>query len=238
MRSRSLAIVLAWLAVSMGALEAETFFGPSTSGNKLLVASNEAIVISSVMSQAGVLAGDVLVSNAAYAVHLYPSGTTRFGLGGPAELRIPSACAIYFRRVQNATIRTVFLAGSDTTNGFVASVPSGKTLEFFETLNGDVVPNAFLFKSGFSNQVQVASGQRLDGPADIRFYNTTSGNAALFSYWYVEDVFQNPNAFVPSSSQTPQVIVEKSADLNLWQPVATFGQSVGSNTFYRLRILK
>ena len=238
MRSRTLAILCACLAVSTVRSNSETFFGPSNGGNKLLIASNEAIIISSIMAPAGVLTGDVMISNASYAVHFSSIGTTRFGLGGPAELRIPSACAVYFKRLQNATIRTVFLAGNDMTNGFVASVPSGKTLEFFDTMNVDVVPNAYLFKSGFSNQVQVVAGQRLDGPADVRFYNPTSGNAALFSYWLVEDVFQNPNAFVPSSSQSPQVMVEKSADLNLWQPVATFGQSVGSNTFYRLRILK
>jgi hypothetical protein len=52
----------------------------------------------------------------------------------------------------------------------------------------------------------------------------------------VEDVFQNPNALV--SSQAPQIFAEKSGDLNLWQPVAMFGQSVRSNTFYRLRISK
>jgi hypothetical protein len=238
MRSRTLAILCASLALSTLRSNSETFFGPSNGGNKLLIASNEAIIISSIMAPAGVLNGDVLVSNSSYAVHLYPLGTTRLGLGGPAELRIPSPCAVYFKRLQNAAIRTVFLAGNDMTNGFLASAPSGKTLEFFDTMDGDVVPNAFLFKSGFSNQVQVAAGQRFDGPADVRFYNPTSGNAALFSYWLVEDVFQNPNAFVPSSSQTPQVMLEKSADLNLWQPVAVFGQSVGSNTFYRLRISK
>ncbi len=82
------------------------------------------------------------------------------------------------------------------------------------------------------------AGQRLDGPVDIRFYNTVSANVALISYWFVEDVFQNPNVFLPSASQTPQIFVEKSGDLNLWQPVAIFGQSLGSNTFYRLRISK
>ena len=229
---------MACLAVLTARSKAETFFGPSNAGNKLLIASNEAIIISSIMAPAGVLTGDVLASNSSYAVHLYPTGTTRFGLGGPAELRIPSPCAVYFRRLQNATIRTVLLAGNDMTNGFVASAPAGKTLEFFDTMNMDSVPNAFLFKSGFSNQVEVASGQRVDGPVDIRFYNPTSGNAALFSYWLVEDVFQNPSAFIPSSSQAPQVIVEKSGDMNLWQSVATFGQSIGSNTFYRLRISK
>jgi len=218
-------------------LKAETFFGPSAPGNKLLIASNEAVIISSIMCAPGLLTGDVMTSNSSYAVHLYPAGGTRMALSGPAELRIPSPCALYFKRLQDTPIRTVFLAGNDATNGFLVSVPSGKTLEFFESMNTDVVPNTYLVKSGFgSNQVQVLSGQRLDGPADVRFYNSGSANVALCSYWFVEDVFQNPNAFRPSGSQMPQIFVEKSGDLNLWQSVAAFGQSVGSNSFYRLRI--
>ena len=197
------------------------------------------MVISSIVSAAGLLNGDVMASNSAYAVHLYPSGTGRYALAGPVELRIPSACALYFKRVQNISIRTILLTGNDNTNGFLVSVPAGKTVEFFDSLDGDVIPNAFLVKTGFgSNQVQVVGGQRLDGPVDVRFYNTISGNVASFSYWFVEDVFQNPNALVPSASQAPQIFVEKSGDLNRWQPVAIFGQSLGSNTFYRLRITK
>ena len=225
------------LALSIAHSSAETFFGPSATTNKFLIASNESVIISSIISAGGVLSGDVLVSNSSYAVRLYPSATSRFALAGPAELRLPSPCAVYFKRVQNASIRTVFLAGNDTTNGFLASVPSGKTLELFDSLDADVSPNVYLVKAGFgSNQVQVLAGQRMDGPVDIRFYNTVSANVALISYWFVEDVFQNPNVFLPSASQTPQIFVEKSGDLNLWQPVAIFGQSLGSNTFYRLRI--
>ena len=97
MRSRTLAILCACFALSFSQLRAETFFGPSNGGNKLLVASNEAVIISSIMSSAGLLTGDVLISNSSYTVHLYPSGTTRLALGGPAELRIPSPCAVYFQ---------------------------------------------------------------------------------------------------------------------------------------------
>src|SRR6267142_6744280 len=179
------------LVVLAARSNAETFYGPSSTANKFLIASNESVIISSSMSAAGLLTGDVLASNASYAVHLYPSGTGRYAIAGPAELRIPSSCAVYFKRVQNISVRSILLAGNDTTNGFLVSVPTGKTVEFFDSLNGDVSPNGFLVKTGFgSNQVQVLAGQRLDGPADIRLYNTVPGNAASFSYWFVEDVFQ------------------------------------------------
>lgn len=180
---------------------------------------------------------DLVVSNTFYAAHINPSGTGRLAIGGPAELRVNSACAIYFKRVQNLSVRTVYLAGNDTTNGFAISAPSGKTIEFFGSLNPDVTPNAYLVKAGFgSNLVQVLAGQRVDGPVDFRFYNTISGNAAVFSYWFVEDVFQNPGLTFPSVSQTPQIFIEKSGDLNQWTPTGILDSSLGSNSYYRLRI--
>src|SRR5438067_2034685 len=117
MRAAAVMLLHLCLALSIAHSSAETFFGPSATTNKFLIASNESVIISSIVSAGGVLSGDVLISN-----------------------------------------------------------------------------------------------------------------------WFVEDVFQNPNVFLPSASQTPQIFVEKSGDLNLWQPVAIFGQSLGSNVFYRLRI--
>jgi hypothetical protein len=235
MKSFVLGILWLCLAVSPSA-QAETFYGPTVAGNHFLIASNEAAIISSVMS-ADTLACDLLISNISYAVRLSPSGSARYAIAGPAELRVPGSGALYFKRVQNAGIRTVLLAGNDVTNGVGVSVPAGKSVEFFSSLDGDVTPNAFLVKSGQgSNAVQVAAGQRLDGPADIRFLNSGSLNVASFSYWFVEDVFQNPALLISSQAQAPQIIVEKSSDLTGWQPVAFFGQSLGSNTFYRLRI--
>ena len=238
MRFGPIASVLICLAGSCGYVRGETFFGPTAGTNRFLVASNEAVIISSVIANDPLIC-DVTASNATYYVKLLPTGSARFAVPGPAEMHVPNPCALYLRRLQNTGIRMILLAGGDTTNGAVASVPAGKTVEFFNSLDSDVTPNAYLVKTGAgSNLVQVLPGARVDGPADLRFFNTVAFNVALSSYWFVEDVFQNPNVLVPSQSQTPQIIVEKSGNLSVWQPVALFGQSVGSNTFYRLRILK
>ena len=223
--------------ISLECNHAETFFGPTSPANKLLIASNETAIISSVVSS-GTIACDLSVSNLLYTAHLASSGTTRMAIAGPAELRVSLPCAIYFKRVQNLSVRTICLAGNDTTNGFAVSVPSGKTVEFFASLNPDVTPNVYLSKAGFgSNLVQIVAGQRLEGPADVRFYNTISGNAAVFSCWFVEDVFQNPGLLFPSLSQTPEILLEKSDNLNRWTPTGIVDPSIGSNAYYRLRIL-
>ena len=188
---------------------------------------------------ADVVSGDVMASNSSYAVRLPPSGSVRYAVAGPAELRITTPSAIYFRRLQNAAVKMALLAGGDTTNGVLVSVPAGKTIEVFGSLNTDVIVNSYVVKSGLgSNLVQIVAGNRLDGPVDLRLYTTTSFNTATFSWWFAEDVFQNPNLLVPAQSQAPQILVEKSADLQGWVPVGFFGQSLGSNTFYRLRIAK
>ena len=226
------------LAVLPFTAAADTFYGPTTTTNKLIVPTNEVAIITSVMA-ADVVSGDVMASNSSYAVRLPPSGSVRYAVAGPAELRITTPSAIYFRRLQNAAVKMALLAGGDTTNGVLVSVPAGKTIEVFGSLNTDVIVNSYVVKSGLgSNLVQIVAGNRLDGPVELRLYTTTSVNAATFSWWFVEDVFQNPNLLVPAQSQAPQILVEKSADLQGWVPVGFFGQSLGSNTFYRLRIAK
>jgi hypothetical protein len=217
---------------------AETFYGPSVGTNKLIIATNEVAIITSVIA-GDVLSGDIMASNSSYAVRLPPSGSARYAVAGPAELRVTAPCAIYFRRIQNAPVKMALLAGNDTTNGAVVSVPAGKTVELFGSMNGDVVVNAYLSKNGAgSNLVQVTAGTRLDGPVDLRFFTTTAINTATYSWWFAEDVFQNPNLLMTAQNQSPQIIVEKSSDLQGWIPVGFFGQSLGSNTFYRLRIAK
>src|SRR5215831_12295604 len=218
------AVSLAAACVGAGA---ETFYGPSTVANKLIVATNEAAIITSVIA-GDVISGDIMASNSSYAVRLPPSGSARYAVAGPAELHVAVPCAIYFRRIQNAPVKMGLLAGNDNTNGAVISVPAGKTVELFSSLNGDVVVNSYLVKSGAgSNLVQIAAGNRLDGPVDLRLFTTVAGNAATYSWWFAEDVFQNPNLLMTSQSQTPQIIVEKSSDLQGWLPVAFFGQSLG-----------
>src|SRR3569832_1708753 len=93
---------LLWL-IATPCLRAETFFGPTSPGNKLLIASNESVIISSVTASA-TLTCDLAVSNLLYAVHLFPSGMTRIAIAGPAELKVPAASAIYFKRLQNLSV--------------------------------------------------------------------------------------------------------------------------------------
>ncbi len=229
MRSKPLIIV--FIALALLRANAETFYGPTTTTNKLIIATNETAIITSIMA-ADVVSGDVMASNSSYAVRLPPSGSGRYAVAGPVELRVTTPCAIYFRRLQNAAVKMALLAGSDTTNGVAASVPAGKTIEMFGSMNVDVVVNAYVVKSGLgSNLVQVAAGNRVDGPAEIRFYTTTAVNTATYSWWFAEDVFQNPNLLITSQGQPPQIIIEKSSDMQGWLPVGFFGQSVGSYTF-------
>src|SRR5262245_7340137 len=105
-----------FLSASCGYLGAETFFGPSGGTNRFLVASNEAVIVSSVLCNDPIIC-DVTASNATYYVKVVASGSARLAIPGPAELHVPGVCALYLRRLQNTGIRMILLAASDTTNG-------------------------------------------------------------------------------------------------------------------------
>jgi hypothetical protein len=82
-------------------------------------------------------------------------------------------------------------------------------------------------------------GQRLEGPMTILFDSSRfllTGPAVCGAYWFIEDVFQNPNGGLVVGQGEPTIVIQRSGDLINWQAVGAFGAGLGSNTFYRLNI--
>jgi len=62
-------VFLFWcLVFSVPRSEAETFYGPSSTTNKSLIASNESVIITSIMSAAGLLTADDMASDSSHPV--------------------------------------------------------------------------------------------------------------------------------------------------------------------------
>src|SRR5258705_292971 len=107
---------------------AETFIGPTTATNRLLVASNSAIIITATFgdftnSTQVVLGGFQFTQS--YFAPLETGGS--YALGGPAELIFSNAVLITYYQLTNSAIRTQSI-GNDP---IPISIASNKTVRLF-----------------------------------------------------------------------------------------------------------
>ena len=214
---------------------AETFVGPTTPTNRLLVASNSAIIITATFgdftnSTQVELEGFQFTQS--YFAPLETGGA--YALAGPAELIFSNAVLITYYQITNSAIRIQSI-GNDP---IVISIATNKTMRLF----GVPAPvNASFSRSGGGSVSFTLEPNR---PAEF----TGPGNLALssgvfppygkfISYFIAEDGFVLPDqrALVgPSGSFA--VVIEKSADLQTWSPVVMQNTSDAVKAFYRLRI--
>src|SRR2546426_2866042 len=105
MNSRT-AITLFIVSVSTLA-QGETFIGPTTATNRLLVASNSAIIITATFgdftNSTQVVLGGFQFTQSSFAP--LETGAT-YALAGPAELVFSNAVLITYYQITNSTIRT------------------------------------------------------------------------------------------------------------------------------------
>jgi len=134
---------------------------------------------------------------------------------------------------------------ANNTNLLTVSVPAGNTFQLLSVLGGDngdsVIATITYGVQSFI--AQLLPGQLLNGPLTVQFARASNdsmsnfGNpVALASYWFIEDVFQNPNSVLAGGIGAARVLVQKSSYLTNWQPVAIFPAALGNNSFYRLQI--
>ena len=215
----------------------ETFIGPTTATNRLLVASNSAIIITTTLgdftNSTQVLLGAGVPFTQSYFAPLQ-SGTT-YAVAGPAELIFSNAVLFTFYRLINSTIRSHGIANDP----IGVQIASNKTMHLFG------VPGAV--SSSFSSS---ASGRNLNftlqpnQPAEFTGPGTLFLNSGVFppyakyiSYYIAEDGFAMPGQrAIAGPSGSFGIIVEQSADLNAWSPVLMQNTSDAERAYYRLRI--
>jgi hypothetical protein len=213
----------------------ETFIGPTSSTNHLLVSSNSAIIITS-------LVGDFTNSmSAVIGGYQFPldyfaplESGNEYALAGPAELVFSNAVAVTFYQITNSAIHTQSIANDPVG----VSIASNRTMRLF----GVPSPvNASFSRPGSGSVGFVLEPNRpaeFTGPGTL---NLSSGvlppEAKFISYFIAEDGFVLPNqSAVTGPSGSFAVMVEKSFDLNAWSPVLFQNTSDANQAFYRLRI--
>jgi hypothetical protein len=229
------------LCIALAAAPAggETFLGPTTSTNRLLVPTNSAIIITATL-------GDFTNSTQ---VQLFSSGPfmqpyfaplesgTVYALAGPAELIFSNAALFTFFRLTNSAIHTQGI-GNDPIG---ISIASNKTMHLFG------VPASV--NASFNRQTSEGGGTsnftlEPNRPAEFTGPGTLYLNSGVLppyikfiSYFFAEDGLALPDQrAIVGPSGSSAVSVEKSADLNTWSPVLLLNTSDPAKAFYRLRI--
>ena len=212
----------------------ETFIGPTTATNRLLVPTNSAIVITAMFGDF-TNSTEVVLDGFAFSQYFAPleSGSS-YALAGPAELAFSNAVAVTYYQITNSTIRTQGIANDPVG----VQIASNKTMRLF----GVPAP----VNAGFSRPdggsvnftLEPNRPAEFTGPGILTLSSGVLPPGAKFiSYFIAEDGFVVPDqrAIVgPSGSYA--VMVEKSFDLNTWTPVLLENTGDANQAFYRLRI--
>ncbi len=235
MKSRT-AITVFIVSVSTLA-QGETFIGPTTATNRLLVPSNSAIVITATFGDF-TNSTQVALGEGGFP---YPQNYfaplengNAYALAGPAELIFSNAVLISYYQVTNSAIFTQYMANDPVG----ISIASNKTMRLF----GVTAPvNASFSRPGSSFVSFTLEPNRpaeFTGPGTLLLSSGVLPPYIKFiSYFIAEDGFALPNQRViagPSGSYA--ITVEKSFDLKAWSPVLLENTSDANKAFYRLRI--
>ena len=229
-------LVIALLIASVSTFaRGETFIGPTTSTNRLLVQSNSAIIITAAFGDFTNSTQVVLDGFQFLQSYFAPleNGST-YALAGPAELIFSNAVVITYYRITNSAIRTQSI-GNDP---IPISIASNKTMRLF----GVPAPVNASFsrpEGGFVSFILEPNR-----PAEFTGPGTLALNSGVFppyskfiSYFFAEDGFALPNQrYISGPNGSYAISVEKSFDLNAWSPVLLENTAEENKAFYRLRI--
>jgi hypothetical protein len=226
---------LALLSVFVSAVaHGETFIGPTTETNRLLVSSNSAIVITA-------LVGDftnstqVVLGGFQFGQSFAPLVTgNSYALAGPAELIFTNPAVATYYQLTNSAIVTQSI-GNDP---IVIGIASNKTMRLFGV---PASVNASFSRPGggfVGFTLEPNQPAAFTGPGSLALNSGVLPPSAKFiSYFIEEDGFTLPGQrAILGPSGSFAIVVEKSSDLSIWSPVLLENSSDDTKAFYRLRI--
>ena len=214
----------------------ETFIGPTTATNRLLIPTNSAIIITTTLGDFTNTTQVQLNGGAPFTQSYFAplENGTVYAVAGPAELIFSNAVAFTFYRITNSAIRSQGI-GHDPIG---IQIASNKTMHVF----GVPAP----VDASFDRVDGGSAGFTLEPnrPAEFTGPGTLSLDSGVFlpfgkfiSYFIVEDGFAIPDQrIIAGPTGSAAIIVEKSTDLSDWTPVLMQNASDATKAFYRLRV--
>ncbi len=215
----------------------ETFIGPTTATNRLLVPGNSAIIITATFgdftnsTQVALGEGGFPFPQNYFAP--LENGSS-YALAGPAELIFSNAVLISYYQVTNSAIRTQFIANDP----IVIPIDSNKTIRLF----GVSAPvNAGFSRPGggfVSFTLEPNRPAEFTGPGSLQLSSGVFFPYSKFiSYFIAEDGFTLAGqGAIAGPTGSYAITVEKSIDLKTWSPVILKNTLDANKSFYRLRI--
>lgn len=236
---RSNCLIALCVGVAARLAYGETFFGPTTATNRLLVPTNSAIIITATFgdftNSTQVQLGDGSPFTQSYFAPL--ANGTAYALAGPGELIFSNAMLFTFYRLTNSAIYSQGIAND----------PIGITIASNKTMHLFGVPGPV--NASFSRESSAGGGAlsftlEPNRPAEFSGPGTLFLNSGVFfpyakfiSYFIEEDGFALPGLrSIAGPSGSFAISVERSVDLRSWSPVLMQNVSDPANAFYRLRI--
>ena len=217
----------------------ETFIGPTTSTNRLLVPTNSAIIITATFGDFTNSTQVQLGSGAPFLQSYFApldSGTV-YAVAGPAELIFSNAVLFTFYRLTNSAIYSQGIANDP----IGLPIASNSTMHLFGVpapVNATFTQPPSAGGGSLSFTLEPNQPAEFTGPGTL-FLNSgvLPPSAKFISYFFDENGFTLPDArAVAGPSGSYAVSVEKSADLQSWSPVLLGTTTDPAKSFYRLRI--
>ena len=232
-------IIVLFLGVSVPLAGGETFIGPTTATNRLLISSNSAIIISATFGDFTNSTQVALGGGATFAQSYFAplQNGAVYALAGPAELIFSNAVLFTFFRLTNSAIYSQGIANDP----IGISIASNKTMHLFGVpaeVNASFTRPMSAGGGSLSFRLEPNTPAEFTGPGTLYLNSGVIPPSAKFiSYFFDEDGFTLPDLrTVSGPSGSLAIIVEKSVDLQSWSPVLLQNRSDLSKAFYRMRI--
>jgi hypothetical protein len=232
--------IAVFLGVVAMTAEGETFIGPTTATNRLLVPTNSAIIITATFGDFTNSTQVDLGNGGSPFIQGYlaplENGTV-YALAGPAELIFSNAMLFTFYRLNNSAIYTQGIANDP----IGIPIASNKTMHVFGVpapVNASFTRPSSAGGGTLSFMLEPNQPTEFTGPGTLSLNSGVLPPYAKFiSYFFDEDGFTLPDLrAVAGPSGSFAISVEKSVDLQTWSPVLLQNSSDPVNAFYRLRI--
>ena len=233
--------LIALVIASAGTLaKGETFIGPTTSTNRLLVPTNSAIIITATFGDFTNSTQVLLGNGGAPFIQSYFAPLENgmvYALAGPSELIFSNAVLFTFYRLTNSAIYSQGIANDP----IGIPIASNTTMHVF----GVPAPvNASFNRPSSAGGGTLSFMLEPNQPAEFTGPGTLFLNSGVFfpyakfiSYFIAEDGFALPGQrAIAGPSGSFAISVEKSVDLNTWSPVLMGNTSDPVFAYYRLRI--
>jgi hypothetical protein len=237
MRSIISAIAL-FIALAASLADGETFIGPTTSTNRLLVPTNSAIIITATFGDFTNSTQVQLDGGYSSTQSFAPLGNgTVYALAGPAELIFSNAVLFTFYRLTNSAIVSQGIANDP----IGIPIASNNTMHVFAVpapVNASFVRLSSDGGGALSFVLAPNSPAEFTGPGTL-FLNSgvLPPNARFISYFIDQGGYALPGQqAIAGPTGNFAISLDKSVDLNTWSPIWMGTASDPAKAFYRLRI--